>query len=107
MNSGYTATRLHRPPAGTPPGHNARSQVARIDEVIYSAQATLPNELDQLRLERHQGHDARSQGAHFDEFVYSGQVTLPEELDQLRLYCHSATSPFGWSSTKATAPGAK
>ena len=88
-------------------GHDARSQVARIDEVIHSAQATLPNESDQLRLERHQGHDARSQAAHFDEFVYSRQVMLPEELDQLRLYCHSATSPFGWKATKATTPGAK
>ena len=88
-------------------GHSARSQVAYIDEVIHSAQATLPNESDQLRLERHQGHIARSPAAHFDEFVYSGQVTLPEELDQLRLYCHSATSPFGWNATKATAPGAQ
>ena len=83
------------------------SQVTRIDEVIHSAQVTLPNESDQLKLECHQGHDARSQAAHFDEFVYSGQVTLPEELDQLRLYCDSATSPFGWNATKAIVPGAK
>ena len=66
-------------------------QQAHFDEFVYSGQVTLPEESDQLRLQRHQGHSARSQAAHFDEFVYSGQVTLPEESDQLRLHCHSAT----------------
>ena len=102
---------------------SARSPTAHFDEFVYSAQITLPEESDQLRLhhhsatsplgyiatrlERHQGHIARSPSAHFDEFVYSAQVTLPEESDQLRLHRHSATSPLGWNATKATTPGAQ
>ena len=77
-------------------GHNARSPVAHIDEVIHSAQATVPNESDQLRLERHQGHSARSPVAHTDEVIHSAQATLPNESDQLRLehhQGHSARSP--------------
>ena len=34
-------------------GHSARSPVAHFDELIYSTQATLPQESDQLRLHRH------------------------------------------------------
>ena len=72
--------------------HSARSQVAHIDEVIHSAQATLHNESNQLRLERHQGHNTRSQVAHIDEVIYSAQATLPNESDQLRLERHQAHS---------------
>ena len=64
--------------------------------MIHSAQATLPNESDQLRLECHQGHSARSQVAHIDEVIHSAQATLPNESDQLRLerhQGHSARSP--------------
>ena len=97
---------------------------------LHFDQVTLPEESDQLRLERHQGHSARSHAAHHDEFVYSRQVTQPEESDQLRLHRHSATAPgatqltltslftldrsrylrsqisSGWNATKATVPGA-
>ena len=48
ISSGYIAIRLKRHE-----GHSARSQVAHLDEPIYPAQATLPQELDQLRLHRH------------------------------------------------------
>ena len=48
---------------------------------VYSAQVTLPKELDQLRLERHQGHSARSPVAHIDEVIHSAQATLPNESD--------------------------
>ena len=77
---------------------SARSHVAHLDEPIYPAQATLPQESDQLRLHCHSatsplGLSARSHVAHLEEFVYSGQVTLPEESDQLRLHCHSASAP--------------
>ena len=47
-SSGYIVIRLERHQ-----GHNARSPVAHFDELIYSAQATLPQESDQLRLHRH------------------------------------------------------
>ena len=47
-SSGYIAIRLERHQ-----GHSARSPVAHFDELIYSAQATLPQESDQLRLHRH------------------------------------------------------
>ena len=60
-------------------GHSARSQVARIDRVIYLAQATLPNESDQLRLDRHQGQSTKSQVARIDEVIHSAQATLPNE----------------------------
>ena len=39
--------------ATSPLGHSARSPVAHFDEFIYSAQVTLPEESDQLRLHRH------------------------------------------------------
>ena len=77
-------------------GHCARSPVAHFDKVIHSAQATLPNESYQLRLERHQGHSARSLVAHIYEVIHSAQATLPNESDQLRLkrhQGHSARSP--------------
>ena len=45
---------------------STRSPVAHFDELIYSAQATLPQESDQFRLERHQGRNARSPVAHFN-----------------------------------------
>ena len=78
--------------------HCARSPAAHFDEFVYSAQVTLPEESDPLRLHCHSatsplGLSARSNVAHLDEFVYSGQVTLPEESDQLRLHCHSASAP--------------
>ena len=47
-SSGYIAIRMERHQ-----GHNARMLVAHFDELIYSAQATLPQESDQLRLHRH------------------------------------------------------
>ena len=47
-SSGYIAIRLERHQ-----GHSARSPVAHSDELICSAQAMLPQELDQLRLHRH------------------------------------------------------
>ena len=81
-----------------PRGLSARSSVAHLDEPIYPAQATLPQESDQLRLHYHSatsplGLSTRSHVAHLEEFVYSGQVTLPKESDQLRLHCHSASMP--------------
>ena len=77
-------------------GHSARNPVAHVDKVIHSAQATLPNESDRLRLERHHGHSARSPVAHVDEVIHSAQATLPNESGQLRLerhQGHSARSP--------------
>ena len=47
-SSGYIATWLKRPQ-----GHSAGSPVAHFDEPVYPAQATLPQESDQLRLHRH------------------------------------------------------
>ena len=47
-SSGYIATRLERYQ-----GHNARSPAAHFDEFVYSAQVTLPEESDQIRLHRH------------------------------------------------------
>ena len=47
-SSGYIAIRLERHQ-----GHSARSPVAHFDELIYSRQVTLPEELDQLRLHCH------------------------------------------------------
>ena len=87
----------------SPLGLSARTNVAHLDEFVYSGQVTLPEESDQLRLHCHSatsplGLSSRSHVAHLDEFVYSGQVTLPEESDQLRLHCHSATSPLGLSA---------
>ena len=108
---GWNATRLERHQ-----GHCTRSPVAHFDKLIYYAQATLPQESDQLRLhchsatsplgwnatrlERHQGHSARSPVAHFDELIYSAQVTLPQESDQLKLHYHSATLPLGYIATR-------
>ena len=98
-------------------GYIAIRRNAALDELIYSAQVTLPEGSDQLRLYRHsasapgamllpltssstldRSRYLRSQIssdyiATLDEFVYSGQVTLPEESDQLRLHCHSASAP--------------
>ena len=48
ISSGYIAIRLERHQ-----GHSTRSPVAHSDELLYSAQATLPQESDQLRLHRH------------------------------------------------------
>ena len=77
-------------------GLSARSPVAHFDEFIYSAQATLPKESDQLRLDRHQGLNARSPVAHFDELDYSTQATLPR-----------SQISSGYIATKASAPGAQ
>ena len=87
----------------SPLGLSARSHVAHLEEFVYSGQATLPEESDQLRLHCHSatsplGLKDRSHVAHLDEFVYSGQVTLPKESDQLllhypRLHHHSASAP--------------
>ena len=52
-SSGYIATWLERHQ-----GHSARSPVAHSDEPIYPAQATLPQESDQLRLHRHSALNA-------------------------------------------------
>ena len=92
ISSGYIATRLHCHSAISPLGHNARSPATHFDEVIHSAQATLLNDSDQLRLERHQGHSARSQEAHIDEVIHSTQATMPNESDQLRLERHQGHS---------------
>ena len=46
--SGYISIRLERHQ-----DHSARSPVAHFDELICSAQATLPQKSDQLRLHRH------------------------------------------------------
>ena len=116
-SSGYTATRLHRHSAGTPPRPQRPKPSSSLRRVrllctghsalgVRPAQAILPPGYIATRLERHQGHNARSPVAHFDKFVYSAQATLPHESDQLRLHCHSATSPLGWNATKATVPGA-
>ena len=48
ISSGYIAIRLERHQ-----GHRARSPVSHFDEPICSAQATQPQESDQLRLHRH------------------------------------------------------
>ena len=85
--------RLHCHPAISPIGHSSRSPVAHIDEVIHSAQATLPNESGQLRLERNQSHSMRSPVAHIDEVIHSAQATLPNESGQLRLERNQGHGP--------------
>ena len=76
-SSGYIAIRLERHQ-----GHSARSPVAHFDELIYSGQVTLPEELDQLRL---YCHSATAPGAQ--------QLTLTSSstLDRSR-YLRSQTS---------------
>ena len=76
-----------------PPRPQRQEPIARIDEVIHSAQATLPIESDQLRLERDQGHSAGSQVARIDGVIHSAKATLPNESDQLRLERHGGHTP--------------
>ena len=88
-SSGYIAIRLERYQ-----GHSTRSPVDHSDELIYSAQATLPQKSDQLRLHRHSARmPPRGPVAHSDELLYSTQATLPQESNQLRLHRHSARTP--------------
>ena len=113
ISSGYIATWLHRHSTTSPLGYIATrpqrwNPASHFDELVYSGQVTLPEELDQLRLHCHSaispfGHSVRNPAAHFDEFVYSRQVTLPEESDQLRLHCHSAISPLGHNARSPAA----
>ena len=55
-------------------GHSARSPIAHLDEFVYSAQVTLLEELDQLRIYRH-------------------SATSPLGYITTRLHRHSATRP--------------
>ena len=60
--------------------------------MIYSTQATQPNESYQFRLERHKGLSTKSLVGRFDEVIYSAQATQPNESYQLRQERHKGLS---------------
>ena len=100
-NSGYIAIRLEHHQ-----GHNARSPVAHFDELAYSAQATLPQESDQLRLHRHSATSpfglnatkATTPGAQlFTMTSSSPQFTWTSSYQQFTLT--SSSHQFTWTSS--------
>ena len=113
-SSGYIATWLERHQ-----GHSARSPVAHFDEPIYPAQATLPQESDQLRLHHHSTLNAskatvpratlltltssshhstgRASTIHIDELFPS------TKMDELPLYTlTSSSTQLRWTSPHNT-----
>ena len=121
ISSGYIATLLYRHSVKSPLGHSARSLAAHFDELIYSAQATLPKESDQLRLRRHSaisppGYIATPLNRHSVIAPGAQQLTLTSSSTQhrprclrsqissgyiaTRLHRHSAILPHGYIATR-------
>ena len=104
-------------------GHNPRSPAAHFDGFVYSAQVTLPEESDQLKLHRHSATSPLGWNATKATVPGAQQLTLTSSSTlhksrylrsqtssgyiATRLHRHSATSPLGWNATKATTPGAQ
>ena len=76
-------------------GHSARSPVAHLDEPIYPAQATLPQESDQLRLHRHSALNATKATAPRAQLL---TLTSPSTLH--RPHCLRSQTSSSYTATQ-------
>ena len=91
----YIVTRLERHQ-----GHSARSQVAHFDELIYSAQATLPQKSDQLRLHRHSATSPFGLNATKATTLGAKLLTLTSSSTQHRPRCLRSQTSSSYIATR-------
>ena len=94
-SSGYIAIRLERHQ-----GQSARSPVAHFDELIYSAQVTLPQESDQLRLHRHSATSPFSLNATKATSPGAQLLTLTSSSTLHRPRCLRSQTSSGYIATR-------